>query len=100
MILEANKFIGNTPNLEETELIEDDVEMETESILHDDTSIDTLSNAEKFYLKFKGTNGKEIYAVFEQVKTDGVDISKIDHMLMLKSKSFYQLEKKRVKTLI
>ena len=69
--------------------------METESVLHDDTSIDTLSNAEKFYLKFKGTNGKEIYAVFEQFKTDGVDISKIDHMLMLKSKSFYQLEKKK-----
>ena len=46
-------------------------------------------------MKFKDTNGKEIYAVFEQFKTDGVDISKIDHMLMLKSKSFYKLEKKK-----
>ena len=69
--------------------------METESILHDDTTIDILYNAEKFYLKVTATNGKEVYAVFEQFKTDGVDISKIDHLLMLKSKSFYQLEKKK-----
>ena len=95
MILEASNFIGNASNLENTELIAEDEEMETESVLHDDTSIDTLSNAEKFYLKCSVTNGKEIYAVFEQFKTDGVDISKIDHILMLKSKSFYQLEKKK-----
>ena len=46
-------------------------------------------------MKVTATNGKEVYAVFEQFKTDGVDISKIDHLLMLKSKSFYQLEKKK-----
>ena len=63
MILEANKFIGNTPNMDDTELIAEDVEMETESVLHDDTTIDMLSDAEKCYLKFKGTNGKEMNAV-------------------------------------
>ena len=92
MILEASKFIDNASNQENTELIAEDEEMETESILHDDTTIDILSKAEKFYLKCSVTNGKEIYAVFEQFKTDGVDIAKIDHLLMLKSKSFYPLE--------
>ena len=95
MILEANNVLGTDINIENTELIADDEEMETESILHDDTTIDTLSDAEKFYLKYSATNGKEVYAVFDQFKTDGVDISKIDHLLMLKSKSFYQLEKKK-----
>ena len=52
MLLEANNIIGNTSNIENTELIAEDKKMETESILHDDTAIDTLSNAEKFYLKF------------------------------------------------
>ena len=54
MLLEANNVIGNTSNIENTE----DEEMETESILHDDTTIDTLSNAEKFYLKVTATYGK------------------------------------------
>ena len=94
VILEAGKFLGNAINAEETQIEEDD-EMETESILHDDTSIDTLSKIEKFYLKNDFANGKEVYALFEQFKTDGVDITKLDHLLMLKSKSFYQVEKKK-----
>ena len=69
--------------------------METESILHDDTSIDTLSKIEKFYLKQDFANEKDVYALFEQFKTDGVDFTKLDHLLMLKSKSFYQVEKKK-----
>ena len=59
MLLEANNVIGNTPNIENTELISEDDEMETESILHDDTTIDTLSKAEKFYFKYVATNGKK-----------------------------------------
>ena len=94
MLQVASKVIGNTTNTENTEIADDD-DMETESILHDDTSIDTLSKVEKFYLKHIVANGKEMYALFEQLKTDGVDITKIDHMLMLKSKSFYQLEKRK-----
>ena len=39
-------------------MAEDD-EMEMESILHDDTTIDTLSKAEKFYFKYAATNGKK-----------------------------------------
>ena len=86
--------MSNAGNEEETQ-IEEDNEMETESILHDDTTIDTLSKIEKFYLKNDFANGKEVYALFEQFKTDGVDITKLDHLLMLKSKSFYQVEKKK-----
>ena len=47
MKLEASNFIGKASNLENTESIAEDEEMETESVLHDDKSIDTLSNAEK-----------------------------------------------------
>jgi hypothetical protein len=94
VILEAGKFLSNAGNEDETQ-IEEDNEMETESILHDDTSIDTLSKIEKFYLKNDFANGKEVYALFEHFKTDGVDITKLDHLLMLKSKSFYQVEKKK-----
>ena len=47
MILEAGKFLGNITNTENT-VVEEDDDMETESILHDDTSIDTLSKVEKF----------------------------------------------------
>ena len=50
VILEAGKFLSNAGNEDETQ-IEVENEMETESILHDDTSIDTLSKIEKFYLK-------------------------------------------------
>ena len=58
MILEANNVLGNDLNIENTELIAEDEEMETDSILHDDTTIDTLSDAEKFYLKCTATNGR------------------------------------------
>ena len=33
--------------------------------------------------------------MFEQFKIDGVDMSKLDYLLMQKRKSFYQLEKKK-----
>ena len=38
----------------------------------------TLSKNEVFYLKFRADNGKELYALFDQFKTDGVDITKLD----------------------
>ena len=94
VILEAGKFLSNASNADETQ-IEEDNEMETESILHDDTSIDTLSKIEKFYLKQEMANGKEVYALFEQFKTDGVDFTNLDHLLIQKSKNFYKVEKKR-----
>ena len=90
MILESNNVLGNDINIENIELFAENEEMETNFILHDDTTIDTLSKAEKFYLKITATNGKEVYAVFEQFKTDGIDISKIDHLLMLKSKNLFK----------
>ena len=94
VILEAGKFLSNAGNDEETQ-IEEDNEMETESILHDDTTIDTLSKIEKFYLKNDFANGKEVYAMFDQFKTDGVDITKLDHLLMLKSKVFTKWKKRK-----
>ena len=69
--------------------------MATQCVLHDDISGDVVSKSETFYLKYKGANGNEVYGLFEQFKTDGVDMSKLDYLLMQKRKSFYQLEKKK-----
>ena len=91
MLLEANMVLGNTTNTENTEIAEDD-DMETESILHD-TSIDTLSKVEKFYLKH--VVERKFMLCLSKIKTDGVDITKIDHMLILKSKAFINWKKKR-----
>ena len=65
VILEAGKFLSNASNEDETQIEEND-EIETESSLHDDTSIDTLSKIEKFYLKQDFANGKDVYALFEK----------------------------------
>ena len=51
---------------------------------------------ETFFPKFKATSGQEVYALFEQCKTDGVDVYKWNHLLMQKSKSFYELEQKKM----
>ena len=69
VILEAGKFLGIANNTQET-VIEEEDGMETESILHDETSIDTLSKVENYYLKRVMANGKEVYALFEQFKAD------------------------------
>ena len=50
---------------------------------------------EYFSKKFKATSEKEVYELFEQFKTDGFDMSKLDHLRMQKSKSFYHFEKKK-----
>ena len=65
-------------------------DMEAESSLHHDISGDVHSKSEAFYMKFKVINGKEVYALFEQFKTDGVDMSELHQLLMQKNKSFYQ----------
>ena len=44
--------------------------------MHDDTTVDTLSNCEKFYLKFNAKNNKEVYVMFDRFKTNGVDMAK------------------------
>ena len=70
--------------------------METDAILHGDTSGDLLAKCEVYYTKFKAKFGKQVYALFEQFKTDGVDMAKLDQLIMQKkSKSFYSLEKKK-----
>ena len=93
MILEAANYLENR---NENTLVESEAEeMETESVMHDNTSGDVLSICEQFFSKFKGTTGKEVYALFEQFKTDGIEMNKIDLLIMEKSKVFYQLEKKK-----
>ena len=68
--------------------------MDTELAIHDDR-FDTLSNCEQFYQKFKGKSGKEVIALFTQFQTDGIDMNKIDLLIMQKSKLFFQLGKKK-----
>ena len=69
--------------------------MDMNSILHDNDKTDILTNCEYFYLKFQGVFGKEVYSLFELFKTDGVDMTKIDHLLMRKSKDYFLIEKKK-----
>ena len=54
-----------------------------------------FTNCENFYLKFQGVLGKEVYSLFELFKTDGVYMTKIDHLLMQKSKDFFLIQKKK-----
>ena len=94
MLLLAERV--NNP-VEDTQLESDgEIEnMETESILHDNVYTDTLSKCERWYLRFNASNGKEVYSIFELFKTDGVDMSKVDHLIMQKSKDFYLIQKKK-----
>ena len=66
-----------------------------QSVLHDNITGAVLSKSEVYFEKLKATSRKEVYALFEKFKTDGVDLFKLDHLLMQKSKSFYQLENKQ-----
>ena len=63
--------------------------------MHNNVQTDTLSLREQWYLKFKGNHGKEVYSLLELFKTDGVDITQIDHLITQKSKDFYLLQKKK-----
>ena len=69
-------------------------DMDTEVVIHDN-AFDTLSNCEHFFQKFKGKSGKEVFELFSQFQTDGIDMNKIDLLIMQKSKLFFQLEKKK-----
>ena len=94
MLLLAERV--NNP-VEDTQL-DSDGEIENikmESILHDNVHTDTLSKCERWYLRFNASNGKEVYSIFELFKTDGLDMSKVDHLIMQKSKDFYLIEKKK-----
>ena len=68
--------------------------MDTEVVIHDN-EFNTLSSVEFFFQKLKGNSGKEVFALFTQFQTDGVDMNKIDLTIMQKSKLFYQIEKKK-----
>ena len=93
VILEASRHLEH--NNEETLVdTEKEVDMDTEMVIHDN-EFDTLSNCEQFYQKFKGKSGKEVFALFSQFQTDGMQISKIDLLIMQKSKLFFQVEKKK-----
>ena len=92
VILEASKHLENVTD--ETQVDSDKDEMDTEVVILDN-AFDTLSSVEVFYQKFKGNSGKEVFALFTQFQTAGVDMNKIDLTIMQKSKLFYQIEKKK-----
>ena len=89
MLWLASKVVNNEVNMDNEQKECENAEMETDSVLHDDVNSDTLSKAEQFYLKFRGNSGKEVYCLFELFKTDGVNIDKINHLIMQKSKDFF-----------
>ena len=95
MILLATDVVRESAQNEERTQVESEVGMDMESILHDNDKTDTLTNCKNFYLKFQGVLGKEVYSSFELFKTDGVDMTKIDHLLMQKSKDFFLIQKKK-----
>ena len=88
-------MIDRNADNQNTELVDNNEDMDTTSVMHADISVGTISNSENFYLRYNATNGKEVYTLFNQFKTDGVDMSKIDPLLMQKSESFFLLEKKK-----
>jgi len=92
VILEASKHLGNIND--ETQIDSDKDEMDTEMVVHDN-EFDKLTSVEVFYQKFKANSGKDVFALFSQFQTDGVDLNKIDLAIMQKCKLFYQLEKKK-----
>ena len=49
---------------------------------------DVLSLCEHFFNKFKGTTGKDVYALFEQFTTAGVETNKIGLLIMQKANCF------------
>ena len=93
LMLEAANHMENRNENILVESLDDD--METESIMYDDTSGDMLSLCVHFFNKFKRTTGQDVCALFKQFTTDGVEMNKIKFLIMQKSKLFFQLEKKR-----
>ena len=53
MLLEASSVLGKGSDEVRTHVADENEHMETDSVLHDDTSTDVLSICEKFYLKHK-----------------------------------------------
>ena len=90
LMLEATNHLENRN--EQTLVESENEEMETESVMHDNN---VLSICEQFFSKFKCTTRKDVYVLFEQFKTDGIEMNKIDLLIMQKSKLFFKLEKKR-----
>ena len=95
ILLEASRVLGVETNNDNTFVESDNEDMEMESIMHDNMNGDTWSKSEVLFLKFRADNWKEVYALFNQFKTDGVDMTKLDQLLMQKSKNFYMLVKKK-----
>ena len=75
-------------NNEETLVDSEKEDMDTEMVIHDN-EFDTLSNCEQFYQKFKGKSGKEVITLFTQFQSDGIDMNKIDLLIMQKANCFF-----------
>ena len=67
---------------EEEEIIRE--EIDTESFLHDDLDLDTLSNAELFYTKYEGKEPKDVWTSFDIFETNIIDLSKLDNLIFTK----------------
>ena len=81
-------------NNEEMQVDSNKDDIDTEVVIHDN-AFDTLSNCEQFFQKFKGKSGKEVFALFSQFQIDGIDMNKIDLLIMQTRKLSFQLEKKK-----
>ena len=90
VILEASKHLEHNNEEKLVESEKDD--MDTEVVIYDN-DFDTLSNCEQFYQKFKGKSGKEVFALFSQFQTDGIDMNKIDLVIMQNRQLFFQKRK-------
>ena len=101
MILEASALLGVESTNEGTLVESDNKEMDTDrSVMHGDTSTDTLSNCKQLYLKCQVTTRKEVSALFEHFQTEGVDMSKLEQSIVQTSRSFYLLDKQKGLTVL
>ena len=68
--------------------------METEVVPIAELDFDILSEAEKFFMAYKGREPKNIWVEFVIFESNSIDMSMLDNLIFQKSKDFFILEKR------
>jgi len=97
MILLAS-LMQQTEQQEENTLVSREEEkenaMETEVLPIAELDFDILSEAEKFFLNYKGREPKNVWVEFVTFESNSIDMSTLDNIIFQKSKDFFVLEKR------
>ena len=71
--------------------------METEILPIAELDFDILSEAENFFLKYKGREPKYVWVEFVTFESNSIDMSMLDNLIFQKSKDFFHSGKKKRK---